>query len=367
MNDRQRFLNCAKFKEIDRLPRWEWAFIDEVASAWLEQGLPEEVLERGSWVDFFKLDKGCGYANSASMAEKVGVNVELMPDFSGHVIEENERSITQISEWGGITKTSKIGVSLPQYLDFGVKNSADFQKYKTRWNPEDPERYPQDWEERKLKWKTRDYPVSIWAYGWYGLLRELMGVEDLSIAFYEDESLIFEIVEFWSDFLIKVYEKALTEVDVDFILFWEDLAFKNGPLLSPTLFKKFILPQYKKVTSNFKKHGMNVFMVDSDGQIDEILPLWIEGGVNVLGPFEVAAGMDIVKVREKYGRDLAIVGGIDKMKIAQGPAAIDKEIERISPLLNSSGYFPTLDHAVPAELSLKNYLYYREKLTKIGG
>jgi Uroporphyrinogen decarboxylase (URO-D) len=366
MNDRQRFLNCVLFKDVDRMPRWEWAFLDDTASCWIDQGLPKEVAEKAAWVDFFKLDKGCGYANNASMAEKVGVNVNLMPDFSGEIIKEDENTITQISQWGGIVKTLKTGVSLPQYLDFGVKTSADFQKYKTRWNPNDPERYPKDWEARKIKWQNRDYPISIWAYGWYGLLRELMGVEELSIAFYFDESLIFEMLEFWSDFLIEVYAKALTEVDVDYVLFWEDLAFKNGPLLSPDLFRKFMLPQYKKVISNFKQYGMKVFMVDSDGRIDDIMPLWIEGGVNVLAPFEVGAGMDVVKVRKEYGRDLALVGGIDKMKIAQGPDAIDQELDlRVKPLLNSGGYIPTLDHAVPTVLSLQDYLYYRDKLAKL--
>ncbi len=365
MNNRQRFLNCLLFKETDRLPRWEWAFLQENAKPWLSQGLPEEVFNNESWVDFFKLDRGCGYAN-ASMAEKVGVNVDLRPDFSGKIITEDEDSITLVSKWGGIVRTLKTGCSLPQYLDFGVKTSADFQKYKTRWNPDAPERYPSDWTSRKNRWKDRDYPVCIWAYGWYGLLRELMGVENLSIAFYEDESLVFEILEFWSDFLIRVYEKALTEVDVDYVLFWEDLAFKNGPLLSPDTFRKFFLPQYKKVISNFKRYGMQIFMVDSDGRIDDIIPLWIEGGVNVLAPFEVGAGMDIVKVRKKYGKDLAIIGGIDKMKVAMGQEAIHEELElKVKPMLESGGYIPTLDHAVPFEMSLGNYLCYRNELNRL--
>jgi Uroporphyrinogen decarboxylase (URO-D) len=366
MNDRQRFLNCMLFKEVDRMPRWEWAFLDEIGENWIEQGLPEDVIEKGKWVDFFKLDKGCGYANNSSMAEKVEVNVDLSPDFSGKIIEEDENTITQVSKWGGVEKILKTGASLPQYIDFGVKTAADFQKCKSRWNPNDPKRYPKDWEDRKIKWKNRDYPISIWAYGWYGILRELMGVENLSIAFYDNESLIFEISEFWSDFLIQAYEKALSEVDVDYVLFWEDLAFKNGPLLSPALFKKFFLPQYKKVITNFKKYGMKVFMVDSDGNIDDILPLWIEGGVNVLAPFEVGAGMDVVKVRQRFGKDLAIVGGIDKMEIAKGADAIGREIDlRVKPLIDSGGYIPTLDHAVPVEMSLENYLYYRDCLVSL--
>ena len=107
-------------------------------------------------------------------------------------------------------------------------------------------------------------------------------------------------------------------------------------------------------------------MVDSDGRIDDIIPLWIEGGVNVLAPFEVGAGMDIVKVRKKYGKDLAIIGGIDKMKVAMGQEAIHEELElKVKPMLKSGGYIPTLDHAVPFEMSLGNYLCYRNELNRL--
>ena len=205
----------------------------------------------------------------------------------------------------------------------------------------------------------------MWAFGWYGLLRELMGVEELSMALHFDQALIDEVANFWSDFLIQMFDRAVTEVDVDYILFWEDLAFNTGPLLSPSHFQRFFQPQYKRVIDHFRSRGVELFMVDSDGNIDEIIPLWLDSGVNILGPFDVNAGMDIVKVRRTYGTNLAIVGGIDKIQLTRDRTDIEKEIlKRVPPLLEKGGYIPTNDHCPIPEIPYSNYIYYREFLKK---
>ena len=365
MNDRERFVNCVTFREIDRVPNWGWGFRPDTTKRWHEQGLPAEVPDEIGWTEFFGFDRGGGYANS-SLAERVGVDAYLMPDFAGEVITEDERTKTWRNAWGTVVKSSKVGESIPQYLSFGVRTREDFQKYKSRWNPDDPARYPADWEARKAEWKDRTYPISLFAYGWYGLLREMMGVEGLSIAFHTDAALIDEMAEFWGDFLIQLFDRAATEVDVDYALFWEDLAFKTAPLLSPRHFRRFFLPHYKRVVDSLRRKGIEIFMVDSDGNIEDIIPLWLEAGINILGPFEVSAGMDVVDVGRRYGNDLAMVGGLDKMEIARGRAATEAEIlRRVPPLLKRGGYIPTCDHSPIPEISLQAYLYYRKFLAKV--
>ena len=319
-----------------------------------------------SWAEHFGFDRGGGYANG-SMAEKVGVAVGLMPHFGGDILHEDDRSITGKNVWGATVRSSKVGQSIPQYVSFGVESREDFQEYKARWDPEDPGRYPEDWESRKAAWGDRTYPISLYTQGWYGMLRELMGVEGLSIAFHEDEALIDEASEFWGDFLIRLFDRAVREVDVDYVLFWEDLAFKTGPLLSPRHFRRFFLPHYCRVIEDLRGKGVELFMVDSDGNIDDIIPLWMEAGISILAPFEVAAGMDVVEVRRRHS-SLGIVGGIDKMEIAKGRAAIEAEIRRhVEPMLPAGGYIPTLDHSPIPEISLPDYCYYREFLAKVCG
>ena len=362
MDDRQRFLNCVSFKDTDRFPLWEWGFRSDTTARWHKEGLPPSVPDQIGWTEFLGLDRGAGYAGGV-MAEKVGLDFQLSPDFAGMTLQEDERTATVKNEWGAVVKTSKVGESIPQYLSFGVETRHDFQEYAKRWNPSDPARYPNDWSQRKQRWKHRDYPISLFTYGWYGILRELMGVENLSVAFHFDAPLIDEICEYWGDFLIGLFHKALKETDVDYILFWEDLAFKTGPLLSPEHFRRYLLPHYRRVIDHCRQLGVNHFMVDSDGNIEKIIPLWLEAGIDMLGPFEVTAGMDVVQIRRTYHKELAMVGGIDKIALMGSRQDIDAEIRRrVEPVVFGGGYIPTLDHSAVPEISYANFMYYRETL-----
>jgi len=92
----------------------------------------------------------------------------------------------------------------------------------------------------------------------------------------------------------------------------------------------------------------------------------IEAGVNYHWPLESAAGMDPVKLRAEYGKDLALSGGIDKRELAKDKVAIEAELlSKVVPLLEAGGYIPTVDHTVPPEVPLDNFLYYLELKRKI--
>lgn len=111
----------------------------------------------------------------------------------------------------------------------------------------------------------------------------------------------------------------------------------------------------------FENTELTVIELDSDGNTEALIPLLIEVGVNCHWPLEVAAGMDPVKIQKEYGRDLALMGGIDKRELAKDKKAIEKEVrEKIVPMLEEGGYIPTVDHAVPPDVSLENFLYYLE-------
>jgi uroporphyrinogen decarboxylase len=174
--------------------------------------------------------------------------------------------------------------------------------------------------------------------------------------------MMLDINNYLADFWIALFEPVLREVQVDALLIWEDMCYRGGPLISPEMFRKFILPGYRKVASFARGQGIKVINVDSDGDVWKLIPLWVEGGVNVLYPFEVAAGMNVVAVRERFPR-LGIMGGIDKRALIAGKEAIDRELEaRVPFMLKHGGYVPTVDHLVPPDVSFENFRYYREKL-----
>jgi uroporphyrinogen decarboxylase len=125
------------------------------------------------------------------------------------------------------------------------------------------------------------------------------------------------------------------------------------------MYRKFMLGPLKRVTDMLHGRGIDTIIVDSDGNNDVLIPLWLEAGVTGLRPFEIAAGCDPVAIRRQYGQNLVIQGGIDKRALAQGAEAIEREVlSKVPWLCLQGGYFPQVDHLVPPDVSLENYRYY---------
>jgi len=185
--------------------------------------------------------------------------------------------------------------------------------------------------------------------------------------FYDDPDWVHEMMDYLAKFYCQVIRKALEEIkDIDFATFWEDMCYKTGSLLSPDMFKEFMSPCYEKVTSLLHNYGIDIIFVDCDGNIEELIPLWLEVGVNGMYPIEVASGMDPVALRKKYGNNLLLVGGVDKQAIAKGKEAIDLELKSKLPFLClTKGYIPLIDHLVPPDVSFDNYMYYLKRMKEI--
>jgi len=198
----------------------------------------------------------------------------------------------------------------------------------------------------------------------------MMGVENLLFAFYDAPDLIHEIMDYLTDFWLALYRKVCVDVKVDAIHIWEDMSGKNGSLISPQMVRDFMMPNYTKIAAFASENNIPVFSLDTDGDCSQLVPLFVECGINLVLPFEVAAGCDIIKYRKKYP-DLCIMGGIDKREIARGKAAIDMELDRIDSLLHSSGYWPALDHLIHPEISYNDFKYFvsslKERITYYGG
>jgi uroporphyrinogen-III decarboxylase len=203
--------------------------------------------------------------------------------------------------------------------------------------------------------------------GFFGPLRNLVGVEKLCTLFYDDPAFVEEMMDADADFMIAIMDQILDVTPVDMFLFWEDMAYKSAPLLSPAMARRYMLPRYRRVVDFLRGRGVRYIGLDSDGQIDPLIPVWMDAGLNYLYPFEVQAGMDVLAVRKKYGKELRIMGGVDKRALAHGPAAIDAELERLRSLIHEGGYLPHTDHSAPPDISFQNFCYYMEKLAEVCG
>jgi len=259
--------------------------------------------------------------------------------------------------------------SMPKFVRFPVETRGDFRKFwKERMRPNMDARLGDNWKETLAGFKDRDYPLIIisdrWG-GFFGPIRNMTGVEKLCMLFYDDPAFVEEMMDANADFIIAMMDKILDHTDIDVYGFWEDMAFKTGPLLGPELARKYMLPRYRRVVDFLRSRGVEYITLDSDGDVTKLIPIWVDAGINILYPFEVQAGMDVLKVRKEYGRDLRLWGGFDKRTLAWGPEAIDKEIERVTPLVQEGGYVPYPDHSLPPDVSFSNYCYYMERIQTI--
>jgi uroporphyrinogen decarboxylase len=208
----------------------------------------------------------------------------------------------------------------------------------------------------------------VWLGGTYGLIRDLMGVEGASFAFYDDPSLIADMVSHLTYFYSTLLDRVLaTGLELDWAMFWEDLAYNHGSLVSPAMFAQYCMPFYFTIIDVLKRHGVKVIMLDSDGNIEGMIPLWLDAGINVMHPMEVAAGMDVRAVRRQYGTRVSFLGGISKKALAAGREAIDAEvIPKLRELQDTGGgLVAQCDHGVPPDVSLDNYRYFRDLVREL--
>jgi hypothetical protein len=364
MTGRERYLRIMSFQEVDRYPFYELGAWGQTIDRWLREGLSEEDVQ-GDWF------KGEPKFAGLDRREFIPLKMSILPPFECEVFEENDRYIIYRDELGRKRRALKEGtargtrMSMDTYLDFFVKDRDSFLEIKKRYNPDDPSRYPDNWEELKQQYANRDYPLYLYPNcafgGLYWNLREWMGTVGASYAFFDQPELVHEMLDFMVEFFIEVTERALTEVEVDACIINEDFAGKEGPLISPKIYKEFFLPRHKMIIDHLRSHGVKVIELDSDGNTEVLLPLIIEAGFNCHWPLEAAAGMDQVKIRKQYGKNIALLGGIDKRALFGDKSDIEEELRRkIIPLLDAGGYIPTLDHCFSPEIPLENALYYFE-------
>jgi uroporphyrinogen decarboxylase len=252
-------------------------------------------------------------------------------------------------------------MSMPEHIEYPVKTRSDWEELKLRFNPDDPGRLPPDWQARCERWRA-DGPVIKFqgqrSPSLFGFVRELMGPERTLYAFYDEPGLVHDIMETNTEFILGVLRRVTETAPLTTVFFWEDMCYRSGPLISPKMFREFMLPRYKRITDFTRSQGIDRIFVDSDGDVSQLIPLWIEAGINGVYPMEVAAGMDVAKLRREYGQDLLMTGGIDKRVLAQGREAIDEELRRRMPVVEEGGYIPHLDHAIPHDVPYEAFVYY---------
>ena len=375
-NPRERYLDTLLFKKTDRVPFVPGNGRESTRRAWHAQGLPSSIENDQDIVDRAYAEAG-GKELLPRGGEEFTVDSRMIPMFEEKVIERGERSQI-VQDWKG--NICEIGseftpAHLRNPIDFvtrrwvrcPVETRADWVQMMSRYDPDASGRIPSDATERAARLARRTWPTRIAISGPFWQLREWLGFENLCVLFYDNLPFLQEMVAFWREFVARLLQRVFAIAVPDEVHLSEDMAFKGHSMISPSMARAILLPVYQSWGQIVREGGCPLYAMDSDGFVGELIPIWIEAGINVCDPVEVAAHNDIVKLRRQFGRGMAFLGGVDKRAIARGGSVIESEVGRVLPVIESGGYIPGCDHGVPPDVSWPNYVTYVGLLARATG
>lgn len=405
MNARERFLRAMRFEPGVVPPKWEFGYWGATLDNWYAEGLPKRQYPRienaistptsslytRAWgalapaplpkglpvmggglywpTQGFPLDYDVRRQFGLDMTQRLAdVNLLFCPMFEPNVLREDEAQLDYIDLDGVRRILLKETATMPSGTDWPVKDRHSWEQLKAERLRLDNlrDRFPPNWHGLVREYRSRDYPLALGGYphGMFGTLAHLMGYETLFTAYFETPDLVRDIVSTFTTLWIAVYEEVLKDVQADHVQIWEDISYGSGSMVSPAVIREFMLPCYKRFTDFLRSKGVTIILLDTDGDCFDLIPLFIEGGITGMYPFEAHCGMDIAKVRRAFPK-LQMLGGIPKSEIALGKAKIDEILEPVRAVLRTGGYIPFGDHFIPPEVSWPTFTYYRNELNRI--
>jgi len=348
---RERFRRTMFYQDVAVPPNFEFGYWDRTLETWRGQGLPDHVVDEATAYDYFGIENWMMLRTHSNPT----------PPFEEETLEETDEYRVYRDGYGCVARINKRGdKSIPHFIDFPVKDRASWGAFRDAFDPDDPSRW-EHFEESVARARTSDAPVGVWGGSMVGVARNLIGFEGIAIMQYEDSELLTDIIDTFGACTVAMLERALPQAQADFCMGWEDICFNQGPIVSPDFFRTAAGPWYRRVADLLTAHGCCVYTTDTDGYLLPIADTFLDNGLNTMFPVEVHAGTDPALLREKYGKRVRLWGGVCKMRLAESKDAIDRELQRLVPYVEQGGFIPGVDHRVPANVPLANYLHYLDR------
>jgi len=359
LTSRERFNRCMRFQSVDWVPHYEFGYWDGLKLDWLGEGsIPQRLADSNGHVSDAVLE---GYFGCEKM-DGFGPRIGTGPHRKQEVIEETEDKIVYRDGVGVVCQEKKEGIrSIPHFIDFPIKTRSD-------WNA-----FRKEFLEMEANWRTfsldeirrarensrvSEVPFVLGFGSFIGWIRNWTGFENLAYMVYDDPNLVEDMVDHVANMVRILQEPILEEISFDAAAGWEDICFNSGPLLSPDFFSRIILPRMKPVIRAIRHRGVHCVWTDCDGNVEKLVPIWMEAGINCLFPAEVKPGNDLFALRKEYGKEILIRGGFDKLVLLRSKEAILDELKRLEPLVAEGGFIPHVDHRTPGGVSCDLYRYY---------
>ncbi len=349
MTDRERFNNQMHYKPVDRCFNMEFGYWNENFTLW--PMFYENGIRNNEEADaFFNFDR----------IKSVGGRIWLNPPFPSEVISIRDGKKILMNADGLTAEVPVDGHdTIPHYLESSIITPEDWEKCKAeRFRRDDPARRVNVEALVRSHPPGRDYPLGVSCGSMIGKIRDMLTFEGLAYACYDYPEMVEDMVETVCVMVEDFLDQVLPYIDFDFASGWEDICFKNGPIVSVSFFRDVVMPRYKRISKRLGNAGIDVWYTDCDGDVRPILPYLLEGGINCLFPFEVNGCAHPSELFSEYGRRLMIMGGVDKMRLGAGREAIGEYLETLVPLVGRGGYIPFCDHRCPPNVKQEDYLYY---------
>ncbi len=368
---RECYLETLLYGSPERIPFMPGGPRESTLRVWHEQGLPQDKSWHQLLMEELQIPPMQGGIGG------LGVSFIMVPTFEEKVLEHRDGhyivqdwmgAITEISDQYDYTyiRAAKDFVTR-KWHKFPVETRADWEAMRERYDADAPSRVPEQFTGDYRHPVNPDSILTIGVNGPFWQLREWCGFENLCMLFIEDPEFVQEMLDFWRDFVLRMLERICRHARIDRLGINEDMAYKAHSMISPEMTRRFLLPVWSEWVSFLKSQGCSIVDMDSDGCVEELIPIWIDAGINVCSPIEVAAHNDLIAFREQFGIRMGYVGGVDKRAMARGGDVLTTELERLTPVIRDGGYIPSCDHAVPADVSWPNFIEYSRQLAHLCG
>ena len=349
MTDRERFNRQMHYKPVDRCFNMEFGYWDENFTEWplfYENG----VANNEEADIFFNFDK----------IAVISGNIWMSPPFPYEVVEETVSTKIIMNGDGLLAEIPKDGHdTIPHFVKSSIVTPEDWKKCKEeRFRRDDPARKVDVEALKKSHPADREYPLGVFCGSMIGKIRDMLTFEGLAYACCDYPEMVEDMVETCCALVEDFLDQVLPHFDFDFASGWEDICFKNGPIVSVDFFKNVVMPRYKRISKKLRTAGIDLWYTDCDGDVRPILPYLLEGSINCLFPFEVNGCSHPAELLDEYGKELRIMGGVDKLQLKHGREAIKAYLETLAPLVERGGYITFCDHRSPTDENPDDYLYY---------
>jgi uroporphyrinogen decarboxylase len=351
---RELWLEIMHYGSFDRMPVIHWQGWNETRERWLGEGMPPDASEHE-------------FLNASPRWAGIWTNLQLYPAFEEETLEDTSEYRIFRDGAGVIQQDWKHKSCIPHFIDFTLRDASAWPEFKRRLQP-DQARIAEDIDQRIAAAEASGLPVMIHVGSMMGWIRNWMGVENMSYLMFDAPDVYADMVETLAELACWSLDQVVPRMSrpPDIAHGWEDICGKAGPLVSPAIFDKYVAGGYRKIRAKLDEYCIPLYSIDCDGLIEPLVGHWLEAGVNVQFPVEIGTWhADPMELRRRFGKELRIIGGFNKLVLEMGPAEIDAEIERRLPLMKQGGYVVMPDHLITPGVSLENYRYYLDRIRSL--